>query len=229
MVQVALVMWSLRHVPDILSLDKKLPIQSAFMKQRAEEDTEAGRKPGRDYRPVPLSRISPYLIHAVLVAEDAAFYQHSGLDFREMWNSAQKNWEEGGFKRGGSTISQQLVKNLYLSPDKTIHRKVSEIILTLMMEQVTPKRRILEIYLNVIEWGHGVYGCEAAAQRHFKTSCALLTPEQAIRLASVVINPRRYFPADNKNQRMKTRRTMIAERMLHAGWLTQAEAARLLF
>ena len=141
---------------------------------------------------VPYERISIHLKRAIISAEDAKFVDHEGFDWEGMQKALEKNQKKGRFSAGGSTISQQLAKNLFLTPTKSYFRKAEEAIITLMLENLWSKRRILEVYLNVIEWGNGVFGAEAAARHYYNASAAQLGPEQAARLAGMVPNPRYY-------------------------------------
>ncbi len=141
---------------------------------------------------VPYERISPHLKRAIIAAEDAKFVDHEGFDWDGIQKAIEKNQKKGRFVAGGSTISQQLAKNLFLTPTKSYFRKVEEAIITLMLETLWSKRRIFEVYLNVIEWGNGVFGAEAAARHYYGISAAQLGPEQAARLAGMVPNPRYY-------------------------------------
>ena len=141
---------------------------------------------------VPYERISPHLKRAIIAAEDAKFVDHEGFDWEGMQKALEKNQKKGRFVAGGSTISQQLAKNLFLSPNKTYFRKVEEALITLMLENLWSKRRIFEVYLNVIEWGNGVFGAEAAARHYYNLGASQLGPEQAARLAGMVPNPRFY-------------------------------------
>ncbi len=143
---------------------------------------------------VPLKRISPYLIKAVLIAEDDKFYQHEGFDFEAIQKAMEKDFKEGKFKAGGSTISQQLAKNLFLSPSKNPIRKLKEAILTWRLERALPKKRIMELYLNVVEWGEGIFGIETAARNYYGKPASALGPEESARLAAVLPNPRKYNP-----------------------------------
>ena len=143
---------------------------------------------------VPLSRISRELQRAVIVAEDATFYHHHGFDWEGMRGAATRNWDRGELRRGGSTITQQLAKNLYLTPEKNLLRKIHEAAITRALEERLTKKRILELYLNVVEWGKGVYGAEAASQHHFGKSAQDLGPEEAALLAAILPSPRRYDP-----------------------------------
>ncbi len=142
----------------------------------------------------PFSKISPYLVKAVLIAEDDKFWKHEGFDYEAIEKAIEKDLKAKKFKFGGSTITQQLARNLYLSPEKSILRKISEAIITWRMEQVLSKKRILELYLNVAEWGDGIFGAEAASRHYYGKPSSELTPEEAARLASILPNPRKYNP-----------------------------------
>lgn len=168
------------------------PSITAFMERRLEELRARNPKAKLSQQWVPYTRISVNLKRAIIAAEDAKFLEHEGFDFEAMEKAYEKNLKKGRIVAGGSTISQQLAKNLFLSASRTPWRKAEEAAITLMLETLMSKRRILEIYLNVIEWGNGVFGAEAAARHYFGTSAANLTPEQAARLAAMVPNPRFY-------------------------------------
>jgi monofunctional glycosyltransferase len=178
--------------PDVASLKKSCPQKTAFMKYREEVWQEQGIKRKITNIWVPLSRVSPYVMKAVIIAEDDKFWSHEGFDFEAMQKALEKDIAKKKFKAGGSTISQQLAKNLYLSPSKNPIRKIKEAILTWRIERQLSKRRIMELYLNVAEWGDGVYGIEAAARKHYGKSAAELTAREAAVLAAVIPNPRRY-------------------------------------
>jgi monofunctional biosynthetic peptidoglycan transglycosylase len=200
-------------LPDVTSLRKENPRATAFMLYREEQSRKQGKRPRRIWYWTPLSRISPYLIHAVLIAEDDKFFQHRGFDWESMREALEKDIRRKRFAFGGSTISQQLAKNLYLSPRKSPIRKLREAMIAYRLERSLSKRRILELYLNVIEWGDGIYGAEAAARMYFGCSAAELSPWQAIRLASVLPNPIRYSPLDSTRRWLRKKRVMLAERM----------------
>lgn len=168
------------------------PATSAFMQERLDVMQEKKPEAILRYQWVPYEQISPHLKRAIIAAEDGKFLQHEGFDFEAIQKAYEKNLEKGKFVRGGSTISQQLAKNLFLSGDKTPWRKIEEAIITLMLENVMSKRRILEIYLNKIEWGNGVFGAEAASRHYYGVSASALTAKQAARLAAIVPNPRFY-------------------------------------
>ena len=188
------------------------PSTTAFMEASLER--LRARKPDAKLRHawVPYERISLHLKRAVIAAEDSRFVEHEGFDWEAIEKAIEKNRQKGRVVAGASTISQQLAKNLFLSADRTPWRKGQEAIITVMIEQVMSKRRILEIYLNVIEWGEGVFGAEAAARHYFGSSAAGLGPESAARLAAMVPNPR--FYDRNRNTRWLMRKTqLILERM----------------
>lgn len=185
-------------MPDVKSLRKKNPASTRFMEYREKEWKESGSKVRLNQIWAPLSQISPYLIKAVLIAEDDKFWRHEGFDYEAIKKAVEKDIKAKKFKFGGSTISQQLSKNLYLSPSKNPLRKAAEVIITWKMERTLSKRRILEIYLNVIEWGEGIFGAEAASRHYFGKPAAALTPEEASRLAAVLPNPRKYNPGSGQ-------------------------------
>jgi monofunctional biosynthetic peptidoglycan transglycosylase len=166
------------------------PAETSFMVQRMDEARRKNPKARLDYRWVSYERISNNLKRAVIASEDAKFAEHGGFDWQGIRNALQKNRHEGRIVSGGSTISQQLAKNLFLSPDRSYWRKGQEAVITVMMEALLSKRRILELYLNVIEWGDGIFGAEAAARHYFATSAAELSILQAARLAAMTPSPR---------------------------------------
>lgn len=180
-------------------LKKGFPKETAMMKYRREEFAKKGKPLILRFYPVPLSHISPYLIKAVLIAEDDKFYRHEGFDWEGIQKAIEKNLKEGKLKYGGSTISQQLAKNLFLSPSKNPIRKIKEAILTIRLERTLSKKRILELYLNIAEWGEGVFGAEAASRYHFGKSAKDLSPYEAVRLAAVLPNPLKYNPKGHQS------------------------------
>ena len=168
------------------------PSTTAFMQARIEAMRD--KDPGAEimHKWIPYDRVSVHLKRALIAAEDAKFLDHGGFDWEAIQQAAEKNLRKGKVVAGGSTISQQLAKNLFLSDRRSPWRKLQEAAITVMIETVMSKRRILEIYLNVIEWGEGVFGAEAAARHYFYTSAAYLSPEQAAQLAAMVPKPRFY-------------------------------------
>ena len=168
------------------------PSNSAFMEERLEILQARNPEAELRHRWVSYEKISIHLKRALIAAEDAKFLDHDGFDWEAIQKAYEKNLKKGKVVAGGSTISQQLAKNLFLSGRRTPWRKAEEALITLMLENVMSKRRIFEIYLNVIEWGNGVFGAEAAARHYFGTSAANLDPLQAARLAAMVPKPRYY-------------------------------------
>jgi monofunctional glycosyltransferase len=180
--------------PDVSALKRKNPIKTAFMEYREQQWQEAGKKKRIQQRWVYLPQISPYAIKAVIIAEDDKFWKHEGFDFQAMQKALEKDIKKKTFKAGGSTISQQLIKNLYLSPSKNPVRKLKEAILTWRIEQKLSKKRIIELYLNVAEWGDGIFGIELAAQHYFGKPASALTAMEGARLAAVLPNPLKFNP-----------------------------------
>lgn len=209
----AYVAYTYLTLPDVRGLATTNPTTTAFMELRKREAAAEGRTKFQiRHRWVPYNQISSNLRRAVIVTEDAAFYDHDGIDLTELKASLEKNWEEGQFLRGGSTITQQLAKNLYLSPTRNPMRKVTELLIARRLEAALTKRRIFEIYLNMIEWGDGIFGCEAAARAYFGSPCASLSVEQAALLAGAIINPREHSPA-KPTRRLLRRQQIIIRRM----------------
>jgi len=181
--------------PDVSKLKKENPKKSAFMEYREAEWAREGKKYKVRQIWVPYGAISPYLIKAVLIGEDDKFWQHEGFDYEAMQKAIEKDIKAKKFKLGGSTISQQLAKNLYLSPSKNPVRKIREAIITWRMERALTKKRLLELYLNLAEWGDaGVFGIEAASRHYYGKAASALGPEEASRLAAVLPNPRKFNP-----------------------------------
>ena len=209
-------------LPDVASLQRKVPARTALMRRRAVEARRAGRVPRVEQRWVPYAAISPLLRRAVLIAEDDAFFSHDGLDWNEIRVSAERNWRAGRVVRGGSTITQQLARNLYLSHERTVTRKLKEMMLAGRIERALSKRRIFELYLNLIEWGDGIYGIEAAARHHFGVPAGALDARQSALLAAVIINPRRFDPV-HPVRRIERRAQMILSRMHRRGFLSEAD------
>ena len=199
-------------VPDVRALRTTNPKTTAFMELRAREARARGEQPRRVQRWVSYGRLSPQLVRAVLVTEDSAFWKHDGLDYQQIKESMEVNLERFEFARGASTITQQLAKNLYLSPSKNPIRKLRELIIARRLEAELPKQRILEIYLNVIEWGDGIYGAEAAARTYFRKSAAQLNSFESALLAAAIANPRGMNPG-SPTARLRRRQQMVLRRM----------------
>ncbi len=186
-------------MPDISTWKKENPRKTAFMQYRERQWKENGKKIVVHQIWVPLSDISPYLIKAVLIAEDDKFWRHEGFDYEALRKAFQRDLKEKKPKFGGSTLTQQLARNLYLSPEKSLLRKMSEALITWKMEKILSKRRILELYLNVVEWGEGIFGIEAASRHYYGKSASQLTPVEATRLAAILPSPKRYNPLGNQS------------------------------
>jgi len=218
--------------PRVSDLQTKNPETTSMIETRLSEAREEGRAPRRVQQWVPLSRISVNLQRAVLAGEDTNFVAHNGFDYeaiQKAWEAGQKEAEreakaEGEedttwlpdlskFRRGGSTISQQLAKNLYLSSERTAARKVKEAAITYFLERSLSKCRILEIYLNVIEWGDGIYGAEAAAQTYFRKPAANLTPQEAAYLAAMIPSPLNVFNPQKNPRRVQRRQRVLLRGM----------------
>jgi len=183
------------------------PGQTRFMAQRLDELREKNPKAQLRHSWVPYSRISVQLKRAVIAAEDDKFIDHEGFDWEGIQKALEKNQKKGRVVAGGSTISQQLAKNLFLSSAKTPWRKAQEAIITVWLELLWDKRRILEVYLNVVEWGEGVFGAEAAARRYFDTGAGQLNAAQAARLAVMLPAPRKF--EKNPNSAYLDRRSQL--------------------
>jgi monofunctional glycosyltransferase len=207
---------------DLCDLAKVNPKTTAFIEQRREEMKEKGSKRKIYQVWVPLSAISPNLKNAVILAEDPNFYTHHGLDFYAITLAFRRNLEEGEIKVGASTITQQLMKNTYLSSSRNPLRKWHEAILALRVERCVKKNRILEVYLNVIEWGESTYGVEAASRRYFRSSAAGLDPAQAATLASMIPNPILFNPY-KKGSFLIKRRNQLLRAMLYKKKISRAQ------
>jgi monofunctional glycosyltransferase len=228
----AVIVWlayELITFPNISKLKTENPTTTSMIENRVNEDIEAGRKPNKYQVWVSIDAISPNLQRAVLAGEDARFTQHNGFD----WEAIEKAWEEAqkeaekeakaegnnieddwipplpSFKRGASTVTQQLAKNLYLSEDRNFLRKGREALYTYFLEKNLSKRRILEIYLNVIEWGDGIYGAEAAARTYFKKSASDLTAQEAAYLSAMIPSPLNIFNPKKNPKRVERRKRAI--------------------
>lgn len=202
--------------PNIAALREEKPGKTAFMEYREKIWQEKGIEKEIKNTWVPLSRISPYVVKAVIIAEDDKFWSHEGFDFEAMQQALEKDIKKKKFQAGGSTISQQLAKNLYLSPSKNPVRKIKEAIITWRLEKKLPKKRIIELYLNVAEMGDGVFGVEAAAQIHYRKHASGLSAREAATLASILPTPRRYKP-NSSSRYVENRSERIYRIMLRRG------------
>jgi monofunctional biosynthetic peptidoglycan transglycosylase len=206
---------------DVKALKTENPKTTALMELRNQEYRQENRNIPRRQVWIPYGAISEHLKKAVLISEDASFFSHTGVDLKELQEALKKDWETASFARGGSTITMQLAKNLYLSPAKNPLRKAREIVIAWQLEHFLSKRRIFEIYLNVVEWGPNIYGAEAAARHYFAKSAANLEIVEAATLAGLLPNPRHPRKAD-----LAYRRNLILNRMVAVGYLTATEYDR---
>jgi monofunctional biosynthetic peptidoglycan transglycosylase len=208
---------------EVGALAVRNPGKTRLMRQR-EEEARARRRPPRTLQYwVPLTRVSRSLIQAVISSEDQRFFGHEGIDWAAIRESAETNVRKGRAMRGGSTLTQQLAKNLYFGTEKSLLRKVREAMVTGWLEDDLSKVRILTLYLNVIEWGDGIYGCEAAALEWFSKPCADLSPDEAAGLAGMIPNPRRLNPRVNAARYERARRRVLWL-MAHAGYIGRSVA-----
>jgi monofunctional biosynthetic peptidoglycan transglycosylase len=214
----ALLLSYLCYLPDVAVLRHHNPTTTAYMELRAEQARKANRPYKARHTWCDLDDISSNLVHAVLLAEDDTFYQHHGFDLEQIREAIRTNWKQRRYAYGGSTITQQLARTLYLSPRKNLLRKMKEALITYRLEHTLSKHRILELYLNVVEWGRGIYGAEAAAEAYYNKSAAELTPDEAVALVSILPSPRRWDPTSEKAF-MARRRTKLLERMERAGYV----------
>ena len=206
----AAVAYTYLTLPDVRVLATTNPKTTAFMALRIREAEREGKPMRFDQRWVPYSRISPNLRRAVLAAEDSGFWQHDGIDIEQIRVAVKQALERGDVPRGASTITQQLAKNLYLSPSRDPLRKLRELVITRRLEAELSKQRIFEIYLNVVEWGDGVWGAEAAARRYFGVPASGLSRQQAALLAGALINPRLYNPGRPPSRLLLRQRIILA-------------------
>jgi monofunctional glycosyltransferase len=213
------VSYTIATIEDVTLLKRTNPTVTAIMEQRAKEQRVKVR-PIRTW--ISYNSISPHLRNAVIIAEDSAFFHHSGYDMGEIKESVLRNWREGRFVRGASTITQQLAKNLYLSTSRNPLRKVREFFIAQELERSLSKQRIFEMYLNVIEWGDGIYGIGPAAERYFGKPASDLLPEEAAILAAMIPNPRRYTPSRNLKY-LEKRKAEILDRLVRWHYLSPGE------
>lgn len=191
------------------------PSSTAFMRHQLSVLQAKNPQATIQHRWVPYARISTHVKRAVITAEDAKFMTHRGFDWDGIKKAYDKNLKKGKLVAGGSSISQQLAKNLFLSPKRSAWRKFEEVIITIMLESMLSKQRIFEIYLNVIEWGNGVFGIGAAANHYYQTSAGNLSQAQAAKLASMIPNPR-YYDLHRSARGLNRKTTIISRRMHYA-------------
>jgi monofunctional biosynthetic peptidoglycan transglycosylase len=207
--------------PRVSDLETHNPRLTSFMKFRIKTARAQRKSEKINQNWVSLSDISPYLVYAVVIAEDDKFWGHQGFDFDAIRTALEKNLKKKTWRYGGSTITQQLAKNLYLSPSKNPLRKLREFILAWRLERALTKKRVLELYLNVVEWGVGIFGAEAAARQYYGKPASDLNPVEAAHLAVVLPNPRRYNPLSGtefiENQASKIHAVMVKRGLIKSG------------
>ena len=208
-------------LPDVSTLKRKNPKSTALMELRDEEYKKNGLRADRRQVWVSYAGVSEHLKKAILISEDAAFFSHKGIDVNELKAALKKDWETLSFSRGGSTITMQLAKNLYLSPSKNPLRKLKELVIAYQLERALSKQRIFELYLNIVEWGRNVYGAEAAARYYFGKSAVDLDAAEAATLAAMLPNPR-----NSKQRNILVRRNLILTRLASVGYLSREEYRR---
>lgn len=201
--------WYLIHI--VWWIDHN-PASTAFMREQQGRLQQKNPNATLRHQWVPYSRISNHLKRAIITAEDANFAEHEGVDWNALQKAYEKNAKKGKVVRGGSTITQQLAKNLFLSSERSYLRKGQEVVITFMLEATMDKRRIFEIYLNVVEWGNGVFGCEAASRAYFGKPAAALGPAEAARLSVMLPNPR-FFGRRLDSNYLARRSALIQTRM----------------
>jgi monofunctional biosynthetic peptidoglycan transglycosylase len=211
-VMVVFSLWELSVLARVWWWRDHNPSVSAFMRERESQRAQAHLPPLQAHPWVPYAHISSNLKRAVLAAEDSRFLEHHGFDWEGIRLAFKKDMRKGKLVAGGSTISQQLAKNLFLSEHRSIWRKGQEALITIMIESVWPKKRILEVYLNEIEWGDGLFGCEQAARHYFGSSAQGLGPEQAALLAAMIPNPR-YYDHHRGHTKLQNKTATVLARM----------------
>lgn len=203
------------RLPDVTALKRKNPKTTALMELRDAESRNKGVRLRRQQIWVPYSAVSEHLKSAILLSEDASFFSHKGIDFYELRESVKKDWQAGRLKRGGSTLTMQLARNLYLDPSKNVWRKLREIAIAWKLEQALSKQRIFELYLNVVEWGPGIYGAEAAARHYFFKPATSLDPIEAATLVALLPTP-----LNPREKSLLYRRNLVLTRMARTGHIS---------
>src|SRR5437867_8442699 len=222
LIVVAYIVYEWITFPNVAVLKDQWPKSTSFMERRKKELRAEGKDDTLLYDPVPYAQISPYLRRAALVAEDNDFYEHKGVDVDALKEAIQRDGQRKKLTQGGSTITQQLAKNLYLSPSRNPLRKIEEYFIARSLENHLTKKRILELYLNVVEMGERVYGAEAGARYYFHAPASAITPSQAALLAGCLPNPREMNPG-SPNKRLRARERMVLARMRRWGYLFEEE------
>lgn len=213
----------LLSLPEVDDLKNKNPETTAIMEQRIKEAAENGEKLHIRHRWIPFAAIPQLLKDTVRISEDAAFYHHQGIDYYELKEAIKRNLKDGKKARGGSTITQQLAKNLFLSTEKSYTRKAKEFVLAKKLESHLSKDRIFSLYLNVIELGKGIFGVEAASLYYFNKSVGQLNLNEIVRLAAVIPKPLKVNPLSNSSRYLKWRANLLLDRLLKYDYITEKE------
>lgn len=206
----------LAWLPDVSGLASHNPVTTRYVEIYVRRLRRAGERPATNLHWVPIKDISPYLVRAVLIAEDDRFFSHRGVDWPAFKAAMRYNWERGKMARGASTISQQVARNLFLSPSRSVGRKIREILIARHLERNLEKERILEIYLNIAEWGEGIFGAEAASHEYFGKPASQLTMDEAVELAAALPSPYERNPNLPADARLKKLRKVYLERLERA-------------
>ena len=212
---VLILLWNIWMLLHIVAWRWVNPTNTSFMSTQLNRLQASNPAAQLEYQWVDYDKISPNLKRALVASEDAKFLDHEGFDWEGLQTAWEKNIKKGRIVAGGSTITQQLAKNLFLSSSRNPLRKIEEAVLTVMIEGILDKQRIFEIYLNVIEWGDGVFGAQAAAQHYYKTNASKLSAGQAAKLAAMVTNPR-YFDKNRSDRRLLRKSAIVQRRMPYA-------------
>jgi monofunctional glycosyltransferase len=218
---VGFIVYEYLSFPDVSALKRKNPRTTALMELRDEQYRSRGTRLQRQQVWVPYDSVSEHLKKAILLSEDASFFSHNGVDFYELKEAVKRDWEKREFARGGSTITMQLARNLYLNPSKNPLRKAREVIIAFQLERALSKRRIFELYLNVVEWGRGIYGAEAASRYYLGKPVSALDPADAATLAALLPSP-----LNPREKGLLYRRNLILKRMAATNHISAAEAER---
>lgn len=206
-------------LPDVRPLTLENPKTTNYIQLFVRRQRAKGKKPLVMMQWTPLAQMSPHLRHAVVIAEDDMFYRHGGVDWESLQKALEYDMKKGKLARGASTITQQVARNLFLSPSKNPLRKAKEILIAYKLEKYLTKDRILELYLNIAEWGVGVYGAQAASRVYFGKDASMVTVEEAVALAAALPSPWRLNPPKQTGPKMAHRKEVLIARMRRAGYL----------
>lgn len=211
------------QTPDVRWLKTENPKTTSIIVHREKIRHTSNMEMDRNWEWVPIHKISNYLIHSVIISEDQKYFEHKGFDWSSMWEAMIENLKNMDTLKGGSTITQQVAKNIFLEPSRSLLRKIREATIAYQLEKYLDKTRILELYLNIIEWGDGIYGVEAASKYYFEKPSNELNLIDSLRLSSVIPNPHRYSPLDISDNYLKMRIKHVSKKLLRKSWISQIE------